>query len=292
MALRIPKARLMIDDPYTYEILPMQKGQNPYIDIRYNAAHNHTNITTQYHRVLAAFREILLGPLPPRDVPLPDIVFVANGGLSLPRLGSPLVLLPNMKYPQRKAELPSLREMFRILGIPTIDYPGHEPFEGQAELKWFDGGRKCIGGYGHRATKAAFTELAAFFEKVYGKENAPEMLVVKLSSPNFYHLDVAMFEHDDTKCILHRGAFAPASIRKIETFLGGGENVCVIDTTDHFCLNAVVDGDRVITHKLTDPAIKKIIEQRTGRTIHQCPTTEFEKSGGSVRCMTLDVHLA
>ena len=280
----------MIDDPYRYEILPMQKGQNPYIDIRYNAAHNKTNISTQYHRVFAAFREILLGPLPPHDDPLPDIVFVANGGLSLPRLGRPLVILPNMKFPQRKAELPSLREMFRILGIPTVEYPGREPFEGQAELKWFHGGRKCIGGYGHRSTKAAFAELAAFFQKMY--VDPPEMLVVKLTSPNFYHLDVAMFEHDDTKCIVHRGAFSAASIRKMEAFLGGAENVCVIDTKDHFCLNAVIDGDRVITHHLTDPAIKPLIEARTGRMVHQCSTTEFEKSGGSVRCMTLDVHLA
>lgn len=281
--------RLMVDDPYTYEILPMQKGQNPYIDIQYDAAHNKTTISTQYHRVLASFREILLGPLPPRDVHLPDIVFVANGGLSLPRLGRALVVLPNMKFPQRQAELPSLREMFRILGIPTVDYPGREPFEGQAELKWFHGGKRCIGGYGHRASKKAFDELAVFFRKVYGAD-APEMLVVRLASPEFYHLDVAMFEHDDSKCILHRGAFSAASLKKIEQFLGA-DNVCVIDTDDHFCLNAVIDGDRVITHHLTDPKIKPLIEERTGRTVHQCATTEFEKSGGSVRCMTLDVHM-
>lgn len=281
--------RLMIDDPYIYDILPMQKGQNPYINITFDAAHNKTMIATQYHRVLAAFHKILLGPLPPHHVHLPDIVFVANGGLSLPRLGRPLVVLPNMKYPQRQAELLSLREMFRILGIPTVDYPGREPFEGQAELKWFHGGRKCIGGYGHRATRAAFDELAAFFREVYG-EDAPDMLVVKLVSPNFYHLDVAMFEHDDSKCMVHRGAFSAANIKKIEQFLGA-ENVCVIDTEDHFCLNAVVDGDRVITHHMTDPAIKPLMEERTGRTVYQCATTEFEKSGGSVRCMTFDLYL-
>jgi N-dimethylarginine dimethylaminohydrolase len=290
MALSTPFVRLMIDDPYTYEILPMQKGQNPYIDVTYQAAHNETKITTQYHRVLAAFREILLGPLPPRTVHLPDIVFVANGGLSLPRLGRPLVVLPNMKYPQRKAELPSLREMFRILGIPTVEYPGHEPFEGQAELKWFAGGRKCIGGYGHRATKAAFAELAAFFEKVYGKENAPEMLLVKLISPRYYHLDVGMMENDDTKCMIHRGAVSKSSLAKICQFLGGEQNVCVVDTEDDFCLNAVIEGDRVITHKLTDPKMKKMIEDWTGRKVVECPTTEFERSGGSVRCMTLDIH--
>jgi N-dimethylarginine dimethylaminohydrolase len=290
MALSTPFVRLMVDDPYTYEILPMQKGQNPYIDVTYQAAHNETKITTQYHRVLAAFREILLGPLPPRTVHLPDIVFVANGGLSLPRLGRPLVVLPNMKYPQRKAELPSLREMFRILGIPTVEYPGREPFEGQAELKWFAGGRKCIGGYGHRATKAAFAELAAFFEKVYGKGNAPEMLLVRLISDAHYHLDIAILEHDDTKCIIHRKAVSPASLERIKKFLGGEDNVCVIDTHDNFCLNAVIDGDHVITHKLTDPKMKKIIEERTGRKVVSVDTSEFERSGGSVRCMTLDIH--
>jgi N-dimethylarginine dimethylaminohydrolase len=54
-------------------------------------------------------------------------------------------------------------------------------------------------------------------------------------------------------------------------------------------LNAVIDGDQMITHRLTDPALKPLFEQLTGRRVVQIPTPEFEESGGSVRCMTLDL---
>ena len=50
----------------------------------------------------------------------------------------------------------------------------------------------------------------------------------------------------------------------------------------------MVDGDRLITHMLTAP-LKAHLEKITGKKIHMVDTSEFEKSGGSVRCMTLDV---
>jgi N-dimethylarginine dimethylaminohydrolase len=228
--------------------------------------------------------------LPKTDTPLPDIVFVANGGLSLPRLSGPLVLLPNMKYKQRKAELAYLKAMYDTIGIPCMEYPGAEPFEGQAELKWFDGGSKAICGYGFRSTKQTFVELNRFFKTIYG-EHSPELLVVPLISSNYYHLDVAMLEYSDSKCIVHQRAFSDTSLKKIMKFLGK-ENVTVIDTLDSFCLNAVVDGHTLITHRLTDPVLKPMFEKLTGCSVVQIDTSDFERSGGSVRCMTLDVHTA
>ena len=222
--------------------------------------------------------------LPKHSEPLPDIVFAANAGLSLPRLGYPLLLLPQMKYPQRQSELPYLKKIFRSLNIPTLDYPGREPFEGQAELKWFDGGRKAVCGYGFRSTKQTFVELDRLFGQLYGKDK-PQLLVLKLASADFYHLDVAMLEYDN-RCIVHRKAFSSTSIQKLEAFLG---NVTVLDTTDRFCLNAVVDGPLLLTHKLKDVLLKKKLECITGRTVREIDTSEFEKSGGSVRCMVLDV---
>jgi len=66
------------------------------------------------------------------------------------------------------------------------------------------------------------------------------------------------------------------------------DDVYVIDTDDSFCLNAVIDGNNLITHKLSKD-LKRELENITGRKIHMVDTSEFEKSGGSVRCMTLDV---
>jgi len=278
-------------DPSSFEILPMQHGQNRYINESYDAEKHKQHIMLQHGRAISAFiTPGIVAKLPAMHCPLPDIVFMANAGLSLPRLGRPLLLLPNMKYPQRKAELPYLKKIYRDIKLPFIEYPGTQPFEGQAELKWFDGGRKAICGYGHRSTKQTFVELDRFFQKLYGADK-PELLVIALLSASYYHLDVAMLEYDDTKCIIHRKSVSPASIKKIEAFLGKG-NVHVLDTTDSFCLNAVVDGGHLITHKLKDTKLKPLFESLTGRTVREVDTSEFENSGGSVRCMTLDIHRA
>ena len=269
--------------PSSFDILPFQTGQNPYLhDQHIDPAKAHS----QHSRLVHALSSTVVCPLPKHSVPLPDIVFMGNAGLSLPRLRHPLILLPRMKFPQRQQELPYLKQLFRHLHLRTMDYPGVEPFEGQAELKWFDGGRKAVCGYGFRSTKQTYVELDHLFSTLY--EEKPQLLVLKIASPEFYHLDVAMLQYDD-QCIVHRRAFSDTSLRKLERFLGK-QNVTVIDSPDRFCLNAIVDGSRLITHKFTDTSLKPLLRALTGRTIHEIDASEFEKSGGSVRCMVLDVH--
>ena len=276
--------RIFIDTS-TFQVLPFQNNNNPYINLEYHA--DKERIKKQHTTLINAFHnsDHILYTLPSHTTQLPDIVFCANAGLFLPRLLTPIVLLPNMKFPHRKKELPFLIQMFKEIGIPTIKYPGKEPFEGQAELKWFYGGTKAVCGYGYRSTRQTYVELERFFEKIY--EDPPELLVLPILSSQYYHLDVAMLEYDDSKCIVHKRAFSPASIKKLEAFLG--TTVTVIDTDDSFCLNAVVDGPRLITHKLTDMTLKPLFEKVTGCRVVEVDTSEFENSGGSVRCLTLDI---
>jgi len=262
----------------------MQDKQNPYIDIHHTV---HSREVAKEHRTLTKqfAGKVVVYTIDARD--LPDLVFVANGGLCLPRLPESCVLLPNMKYAQRKRELPYLTRMFHELGCKTIPFHG-PPFEGQAELKWFQGGKLAIGGYGHRSTKHSFTVLKKILDRVYTSYGVepPKILVVPLESADYYHLDVAMLEIGN-QCIVHKRAFSEKSIEKMRNFLG--DLVHVIDTPDSFCLNSIVDGKNLITHKITDPNAKKALESITGLTVREVDTREFEKSGGSVRCMTMDL---
>lgn len=277
--------------PTTFTILPMQDKQNPYIDIHHDVhkskvLHQHTQVERSFQNTIA-----YTIPTPSNTMGLPDIVFTANAGLCLPRLPTPTILLPYMKYPQRKEELPYLKQIYKELGLHMIPFPGgpDAPFEGQAELKWFHGGTKAVCGYGHRSTKKSFEIAKKLFEELYTKHHLapPELLVLPLASDQYYHLDVAMLEFSDTDCIVHKRAFSNKSIGKLKAFLGA-EHVQVIDTEDSFCLNAVVDGAYLITHQL-EPSLKKELEKRTGKAIRMTDTSEFERSGGSVRCMTLDI---
>lgn len=275
-------------DASTFDVLPIQRDENPYVDV--DSRHSKHKCMKQHGNLVCAFTASpsIVYKLPHPTAPLSDIVFCADAGLSLPRLGRPLLLLHNMKYKHRQDELPYLKRCFKSIQLDTIEYPGTEPFEGQAELKWFHGGRKAVCGYGFRSTKKTFAELDKLFQKLYGDEK-PELLVIRLISPLYYHLDIAMLEYNDNRCIVHRCAFSTASLRKLEQFLGK-DHVNVIDTPDTFCLNSVVDGAHLITHQLTDPHMQSKLESITGLTIKQVDVSEFEKSGGSVRCMTLDIH--
>jgi N-dimethylarginine dimethylaminohydrolase len=245
----------------------------------------HTTLEKSFHEMITYTIEN-----PHND--LTDIVFIANGGLTIPKIPN-TIILPHMKYKHRREELPYLMEIYKDLGLSMIQFPGDSsaPFEGQAELKWFHGGTKAICGYGHRSTKKSFMIIKRLLTNLYKKYGltAPELLVLPLESAKYYHLDVAMLEFDDAKCIVHKRAFSAASVAAMKEFLGE-ENVFVIDTKDSFCLNAVVDGPKtLVTHKLTDRPLKSVLEGITGRKIKEVDTTQFERSGGSVRCMVLDV---
>jgi len=265
----------------------MQDKQNPYIDIHHSV--NKKKVLAEHARLEHAYEHTVTYTLSHPTDPLPDVVFTANAGLCLPRLPHPMMLLPKMKYPQRQAELPYLTALYAELNLPMIPFPGPDPFEGQAELKWFHGGTKAVCGYGHRSTRQSFVVMKRLFERLYGRYHLapPELLVLPLASEDYYHLDVAMLDYSDTDCIVHRRAFSPASLARLRQFLGAS-HVHVLDTEDSFCLNAVVEGPKLITHTLTTP-LRAQLESITGKTIHEVDTKEFEKSGGSVRCMTLDV---
>ena len=273
--------RLLIK-PTTFDILPLQKGQNPYIEPQNKLT---KKALVQHSALFENVKDAVVYEINGNPT-LPDLVFVANGGFRL--WGIPLLILPTMKYQQRKDELPYLKGIFKDVGITTVEFPSSEPFEGQAEAKWFHEGKLLICGYGHRSTKKSFKVLGGMLKTIYEANGvaAPKLLVLPLESADYYHLDVAMLEFGDS-CIVHKRAFSPASIKKLKAALGSS-NVHVIDTEDNFCLNAVVQGDELLTHKVSD-SLKGQLENITGLKVVQNDTSVFEKSGGSVRCMILDL---
>lgn len=280
--------------PTTFDLLDIQDGQNPYIDVKHKldnklVAKQHLNLVKALTSTLEAGEQVVDYSLPTISKKLPDIVFIANGGLSLPRLPHPLILLPSMKFAQRQAEIPYLQGMYRKLGLPTIDFPGKEVFEGQAELKWFFGGNLAVCGPGFRSSRASFKVLKDFFDYIYGIHgiDPPRLLITPLISANYYHLDVAMLEVDDRTCIVHKRAMSAESIAALRQ---AGLTVHVINTKDSFCLNAVLSNGCLITHRLSEAGLGAKLKTLTGtHRLIEVDTSEFEKSGGSVRCMTLTI---
>jgi N-dimethylarginine dimethylaminohydrolase len=222
---------------------------------------------------------------------IPDIVFIANGGLSLPRLPEPVMILPWMKFEQRRNELKYLTDIYDDLNMKVIQFPGSisAPYEGVAESKWFNNGELLVMGYGYRSTKETVKIMRELLHEIYTYYNIvpPQIISFQIQSFYYYHLDIAMLGTSESECIIHKGAFKEKDIARLKQYLG---KVSVLESDDKFCLNSIVDGDNLITHKLTEKSTKEALEALSGKTVIECDVSEFEKAGGGVRCMVLDIY--
>jgi len=275
--------------PDTFTINPQQKNQNPYLQKVQQI--NSQKAFDQHNEITKALNLCVTYGLN-KKADLPDIVFTSNMGLSLPRLPEPVVILSWMKYGQRRNEVPYIEDIFKERHIKYVQFPGSAkaPFEGQPEAKWFDGGELLVVGYGHRASKESVRILRSLLKDIYNTYGVepPRVVSFQIQTPLFYHLDMAMLEYGPTECIVQKDAFSGADIARLRTELGE-RNVHVLETDDSFCLNAVIEGETLYTHNLSDPTVKSKLEKITGRSVVELDTSEFEKSGGSVRCLVFDV---
>ena len=274
--------------PDAYKITQKMVDQNPYIKaddkpIQKVAMKQHKNLVSSLsHNINYVIKT-------PTEIP--DMTFIASAGLSLPRLPEQVVILPWMKYPQRRKEMPFLKEIFEELKVKTVDFPGSSkaPFEGGAEAKWFDSGNLLVMGYGFRSTKESTTIMRKLLTEIYTAYGLqpPKVVAFQLQSFNRYHLDVSMLEIQPLRCIIHKDSIKQKDVQRLQN---EGIDVNVIETDDPFCLNAIIDGPNLITHTLNNPELKAYLEELTEKTVIEIDASEFEKSGGSVRCLVFDMY--
>ena len=271
--------------PSTFKLTPELKNQNPFIDIKEIV--NSKRAQEQHKQITTVVQPTLVYDIKKRGN-IPDIVFTANMGLSCPRLPVPVVIVSHMKYRQRRNERPYIKEILEDRHINLVEFPDEAVFEGAAEAKWFDNGQLLVMGYGHRSTEKSVKVLKTLLKTIYegyGVE-PPRVIAYELQNPLFYHLDLAMVEIGQLECIIQKEAFTAADIKALKAEL----RVHIIESSDYFCLNSIIQGDTLLTHVLTDPTVKSKLETLTGKEVIEFDTSEFEKSGGSVRCLVFDVY--
>lgn len=272
--------------PDTYELLPEQDGENPFVNLKDKPI---LPLAKQQH---AAFRKHL-----PHEIyfevntskHIPDFVFFASGGLSLPRLPEPVVILPSMKYKIRQAELPYDKAIFDRLKIKTYQLPKGIVFEGKAEVAWFHGGTVLLHGYGYRSTRESVFALQRLLEKIYRSYgvNPPRCISLRLKSPRTYHLDLALLPYSDTECCIKAGIFDSHQVNLLRTVL---EKVTVLQSSDPFVMNGIVLETKILMSKLQDPSLKQTLQSLTKKKIVEVDVSEFQKSGGSVACLVLPIY--
>jgi N-dimethylarginine dimethylaminohydrolase len=129
--------------------------------------------------------------------------------------------------------------------------------------------------------------LRKLIQDVYGSYGIipPIVVGIHLQSYRFFHLDKALLETGPLTCIIQGGAFRQKDIERLKKLI----KLTIINSDDPFCLNSVIDGETLLTHKLNNEQLKTFLEKETGKTVIELDTSEYEKSGGSVRSLVFDL---
>lgn len=235
---------------------------------------DHSRAVDQWQALHAIYTECLhwevdlLEPVPK----LPDLVFTANGGLVI----GGTVLLPCFRQPERQGETAVFEAWFRSNGYTTEPAPLHD-FEGEGDaLLWND---ILFAGYPWRSDKLSHQSIArAFAIKVVG---------LQLTDARFYHLDTALTLVDQSTVALYAPAFTTASVEQVQRMV---PKVILASDEDAlgYGLNAFSDGQHIV---LSDRALGLIeTYRRLGLEVWPTPISEFQKSGGGVKCLSLELR--
>jgi N-dimethylarginine dimethylaminohydrolase len=205
------------------------------------------------------------------------MVFTANAGLVKERK----VIVSRFASRERQAEEPLVRKWFQQNGYAIADWPQHVAFEGAGDalfdrelpILWF--------GHGFRSDTAA----AGLIEEAIGCRTVS----LRLTDPRFYHLDTCLCPLDGGWLLFYPAAFDRESRVKIRALIPDEKRLEVseADAIDFAC-NAVSLGRHVILNHASEDLQSKL--RRAGFSPILTPLSEFLKSGGAAKCLTLKLH--
>ena len=203
---------------------------------------------------------------------LPDMVFTANGALTY----QSKVALPHFRHPDRQPETEYFETWFRDAGYTDLYKPKYD-FEGEGDaLFWND---VLLAGYPWRTDLSAHKELANFF--------GVKVVSLQLIDARFYHLDTALTIVDEHTIALFPEAFSKASLEALKKIVPQIIYASAQDA-EAYGLNAMSDGDKIVIPAGAQELIKTY--KSLGKTVFPCPISEFQKSGGGVKCLTLELR--
>lgn len=203
---------------------------------------------------------------------IPDLVFTANGGLVI----DGKVALPTFRHPVRQPETEADERWFRANGYTEFLRPAND-FEGEGDaLVWND---IVFAGYPWRSDKQSHQEIEKFFAK--------KVVSLQLADARFYHLDTCLTIVDHETVAIWPKAFTEEGLEMLHKTV---PHIITASDEDamHYGLNAMSDGKNIV---LSDKATSLIAKYRAkGMTVHPTPISEFQKSGGGVKCLTLELR--
>ena len=262
----------------TYSINPWMEGQVGNVD-KVKAMQQWNEVR---NAIVAAGADVVVMPKAPDDCP--DAVFTANAGLIFDDFFVPSFF----KNKERQVEEPFFinwfGEKYRV--VPEMFYETRETytFEGAGDAL-FDTVKPILWyGFGFRSSLAFKAVLDEVFDNT-------QFIVrgLELVDERWYHLDTCFCPLDTGELLWYPPAFSEHSQYTIRTwFEHSGIEVSEQDALAFAC-NAVSIGKSIVLPKISNE-LKERLEDG-GYKLYQVDTSEFQKSGGSCKCLTLEVNV-
>lgn len=211
---------------------------------------------------------------------MPDLVFTANAAFVLNKN----VILAHFRHPERQSEEAVYREWFLKNGYEIYELPKDIYFEGAGDALIHPGNKILWLASGFRSDEKA----KEYIEEIIDAK----IISLKLIDSRFYHLDTCLCPLENGYLLYFPLAFDRESQEKIRDAIPE-EKLIPVSEEDalKFACNAVSIYDHeknkgVIIMNAASDVLRKKLESK-GFKVITTPTSEFMKSGGSTKCLTL-----
>ena len=207
----------------------------------------------------------------------PDMVFAANGGLTI----GGRTYGAKFRHAQRESEAQAFADFLGSQGLDVVEPT--QVNEGEGDLLTLS--TMILAGTGFRTSLEAHVEAAEALDR--------PVVSLQLVDPRFYHLDTALAVLDDgggdapADIAYYPGAFSPHSRRTLRDLFPDAVQVSEMDALV-LGLNAVSDGLNVVLPTAASGFAETLKER--GYQPVTVELGELLKSGGSVKCCTMELH--
>jgi N-dimethylarginine dimethylaminohydrolase len=203
---------------------------------------------------------------------LPDMVFTANAGITKVDLFIP----SRFRFAERQGEVPYFIEWFQAHGFRIQELPleTRGSFEGEGDALFY--GETLLAGYRQRSDAAAYREL--------GRMLNCRVLPLELIDTRWYHLDTCLIPLSPDLLAYYPPAFDSYANTVLEN-LPGDKIVITPHDALRFGGNAVVVNDHIVMNAGCEALAESLVAR--GYKVHAADLSEFLKSGGSAKCLTL-----
>lgn len=214
----------------------------------------------------------------PAHTGLPDQVFTANAALIWGRRAVPA----RFRHGERQGEQRHYETWLRAAGFEIVVPPDGLYFEGAGDALFENEGARLWLGSGPRSD----VRMAPWLMRTLDVRVEP----LHLADPRFYHLDTCFCPLPRGNLLWFPAAFDEESRLRIAAAFPADRRIAVVESeATRFACNAICVGDTVFGDGVGDATEARL--GHLGLDVVRVQLDEFQKSGGSAKCLTLRLDM-